>query len=178
MPARLHWPLQTDLRINHTSYRVYGRSSGCKLGPNQRDEAANITSIVQTGRNRITLQFSDSRPYIVMVNLARRQAAEGVKKMMQPPLSLAQAVAHVQQQIGGDEDIEVSNTVLSLRCPLTGSRIRTPARFAPVPGLAAFDLDAFLATAERTRKWQCPHSMNMCTVHTLQVCFSTILSPY
>ena len=36
-------------------------------------------------------------------------------------------------------------------------------RFAGVKGIAAFDLDTFLEMAQRTRKWQCPHSMrNMC----------------
>ena len=57
----------------------------------------------------------------------------------------------------GDDDLVTVNTRLSLRCPLTGSRMRTPARFSEVEGLMSFDLDAFLALAERSRKWQCPH---------------------
>lgn len=82
-----------------------------------------------------------------------------------------QAVARVRQQVGGaaSDDIEVTNATVSLKCPLTGSRMRTPARFASVPGLRCFDLDAFLSTAERTRKWQCPHSMKACAVDSLQV---------
>lgn len=47
--------------------------------------------------------------------------------------------------------------MLSLKDPLTGSRIVTAARFLDTRGLVSFDLDAFLQTAERTRKWQCPH---------------------
>ena len=49
------------------------------------------------------------------------------------------------------------HTVLSLKDPLTGSRIKMPVRFVGTPGLVTFDLDAFLSVAERTRKWQCPH---------------------
>jgi hypothetical protein len=55
----------------------------------------------------------------------------------------------------------MTNTVISLRCPLSGVRMVTPARFAGVRGLAAFDLDTFLAMAERTRKWQCPHRCDL-----------------
>ena len=34
-------------------------------------------------------------------------------------------------------------------------------------GLVGFDLDTFLSLAERTRKWQCPHSMQPGTVQEL-----------
>ena len=68
-----------------------------------------------------------------------------------------------------DEDLETGATVLSLRCPLLGGRVRTPARFAQVPGIAVFDLGAFLASVARTRKWQCPISMTHSTVQQLQV---------
>ena len=72
-------------------------------------------------------------------------------------------------QVGGDEDLEMMSSVVSLRCPLTGSRIRTPARFSDVRGISAFDLDAFFAMMQRNRKWQCPHSMQHSTVRRLQI---------
>lgn len=42
-------------------------------------------------------------------------------------------------------------------------------RFKPVSGLAAFDLDTFLAMTHRSRKWQCPTSGFNGTVHDVQV---------
>ncbi len=36
-------------------------------------------------------------------------------------------------------------------------------------GLVGFDLDTFLSLAERTRKWQCPHSMQPGAVQDLAV---------
>ncbi len=59
--------------------------------------------------------------------------------------------------------------MLSLRCPILGSRMRVPGRFREVRGLACFDLEAFLEGAARTRKWQCPNSMAHSSVHSLQV---------
>lgn len=59
--------------------------------------------------------------------------------------------------------------MVSLRCPMSGGRMRTPARFASVGGLNAFDLDTFLDVVQRSRKWQCPHSMRNLPVQQLLV---------
>ena len=63
----------------------------------------------------------------------------------------------------------VGGTEFSLRCPLSGSRIRTPARFVGVPGLTAFDLETFLGMVKRSKKWQCPHSMRNLPVQDLMI---------
>lgn len=70
---------------------------------------------------------------------------------------------------GGGDDVEIGSSMVSLRCPLSGSRIKIPARFASVGGLNAFDLDTFMDVVERTRKWQCPHSMRSLPVQELMV---------
>jgi len=63
----------------------------------------------------------------------------------------------------------VGGTEFSLRCPLSGSRIKTPARFVGVPGLTAFDLETFLGMVKRSKKWQCPHSMRNLPVQDLMI---------
>ena len=76
------------------------------------------------------------------------------------PVTHAACTRQFRENGCDDEEVEIEtvNTVVSLRCPLTGSRIKTPARFSDVAkGLVCFDLEAFLSVAERTRKWQCPH---------------------
>lgn len=75
----------------------------------------------------------------------------------------------VIMQVGGDDDISLGTTVISLKDPLTGARVKTPVRFKGTNGLASFDLDAFLAMAQRSRKWQCPHSMRHSRVQDLQI---------
>lgn len=74
-----------------------------------------------------------------------------------------------------DDDVQTSCTVLSLRCPLTGSRIVQPALFHKVSGMAVFDLQAFLDTAQRSLKWQCPNSMVNSSVDHLQVRIGSFL---
>ena len=57
-----------------------------------------------------------------------------------------------------DDELQVETTVVSLKDTLTGLRMAIPARFCDVPGIIrCFDLDTFLSSVERTRKWQCPN---------------------
>lgn len=58
--------------------------------------------------------------------------------------------------------------MVSLRDPLSGTRIVKPARFLGTDALVSFDLDTFLNMAKRSRKWQCPHSMRHSRVQDLQ----------
>jgi E3 SUMO-protein ligase PIAS1 len=100
---------------------------------------------------------------VLVLQLARERSVADVKRLMLPPASLPDALARVRSQLGADDpDVVMDATVISLRDPLTSCRIVTPVRFAEVPGLACFDLDAFLSNLPRTRKWQCPHR---CDIH-------------
>lgn len=38
-----------------------------------------------------------------------------------------------------------------------------------LPGIVAFDLDSFLSMAQRSRKWQDPHTLKNVTVRQLQL---------
>lgn len=71
-------------------------------------------------------------------------------------------------QVAADgDDIEVASTTVSLRCPMTGGRVGRAGRFQGIDALEAFDMDAFLSMAARTRKWQCPHTMRHTCVQQL-----------
>lgn len=67
-----------------------------------------------------------------------------VRDMMAPPLDLPAAIAAVKRAVTGkddgaaaaatadagsdSDDLEATSMIISLRCPLSGSRIATPAR--------------------------------------------------
>ena len=59
-----------------------------------------------------------------------------------------------------DECLVVGTSTVSLRCPLTGARLRDPARLDDSSGgpSSAFELSAFVAIGTKTRKWVCPHN--------------------
>lgn len=45
---------------------------------------------------------------------------------------------------------------VTLRDPLSATRMRRPARYTGCQGLVSFDLDTFLQMAAQSRKWTCP----------------------
>jgi hypothetical protein len=63
----------------------------------------------------------------------------------------------------------MGSSIISLRDPVSGTRVTTAARFQGTNGLVAFDLDTFLNMAKRSRKWQCPHSMRHSRIQELQI---------
>lgn len=177
VPNRIHWPRQAELRINAMVYRPYGRNSNTKLGGNARDEPANAAHRCTVGRNRISLNCVEDRPFCLMAYTVRRRTLDDVMKMMAPAESASAAVSRVVNTMRGrkagdpdddDDDLLVSNTVISLKDPLSGTRIQTAARFVGLSGIVAFDLDSFLSMAQRSRKWQDPHTLRNVTIRQLQ----------
>lgn len=98
--------------------------------------------------------------------------------MVSPPKPLAEAAQRAKQVLSGgggggdDEDDDImtdDNTCLSLRDPISGVLIETPARSVECSGLACFDLDTFIEMNSRSRKWTCPHCMKSARVDQLVV---------
>jgi len=75
---------------------------------------------------------------------------------VQPKLKTLQSM----QSIAGDEDeIVCGESRVSLRCPLTVCRIKTPVRGVNCLHPQCVDLEAFLSFSNRTSIWQCPVCM-------------------
>lgn len=53
VPLRVHWPRNTDLRMNNMMYKPYGRSANAKLGANSRDDMASVGIMVTPVRAQI-----------------------------------------------------------------------------------------------------------------------------
>ncbi len=77
----------------------------------------------------------------LMAYTVRRRTLDDVMKMMASAESAAAAVSRVVNTMRGrkagdpdddDDDLLVSNTVISLKDPLSGTRIQTAARSAPL----------------------------------------------
>ena len=104
--------------------RVYARSSTYKLGPNQRDDAVDVSPLVLPGRNTACLSSGDARPFAFALLLMRRRSVEQVRALMAPREALPAAVERARRSVrggveDGDDDIAFGNVVVSLRDPYT-----------------------------------------------------------
>eukprot|EP00775_Hariotina_reticulata_P009089 gene9089-9259_t len=172
VPYRCHWPAHAELTVNGSSVRVYEAkrlTGGKPLTAQQVDSAADISSHATATLAVRLAGVSSSGGYVLGARLVRRQGLQRVKQLMDTPPGLREGLQQLKQKLAGDGDVEVSTTAVSLRCPLSGCRITTPAHFTSSPGLSCFDLDSFLEMTSRTGKWQCPFSMALSSVAQLVV---------
>ncbi|KAK9741538.1 hypothetical protein RND81_03G112700 [Saponaria officinalis] len=170
VPFRIQWPQYSDLQVNGNPVKTVSRPAAQQLGANGRDNTAEITSCTMEGVNKISLSFTDARNFCFGVRLVRRRTLEQVFGMIPKETEgepFEDALARVHRCIGGgitagnddsDSDLEViaDSVPVSLRCPVSGSRMKTAGRFRPCAHMGCFDLETLVEINERTKKWQCP----------------------
>ncbi|XP_024991649.1 E3 SUMO-protein ligase SIZ1-like isoform X1 [Cynara cardunculus var. scolymus] len=169
VPFRMQWPQYPDLRVNGIPVKTINRPGSKMLGANGRDDGPSISLFLVEGCNQISLCGSDARTFCLGVRLVKQRTVHQVINMIpgeQEGESFTDAVARVCRCIGGmasanddsDSDLEViaDNVTVNLRCPMSGCRMKTAARFKGCVHLGCFDLQTFVQINQRSRKWQCP----------------------
>lgn len=178
---RMHWPQHAELQVNGIPVRVVPRPSSQLLGNNGRDDGPVITSFCQEGQNKIFFSCADARPFCVGIRIARKRTVEQVLNLVPKEAdgeSFEDALARVCRCLRGgnttdgadsDSDLEVVADFfpVSLRCPNSGSRIRTAGRFKPCVHMGSFDLQTFVELNQRSRKWQCPTCLKNYSVESM-----------
>ncbi|XP_050386175.1 E3 SUMO-protein ligase SIZ1-like [Argentina anserina] len=167
---RLQWPQYAELKVNGMNVRVFNRPGHQLLGTNGRDDGPIITSYIGEGINKISLSGVDNRAFCFGVRLIKKRTSEQVLNLIPKEEDgelFEDALARVRRCIGGgaamahddsDSDLEVISDSVSvnLRCPLSGSRMKVAGRFRPCAHMGCFDLETFVKSNQRSRKWQCP----------------------
>lgn len=170
VPFRVQWPQYPDLQVNGIPVRAVNRPGSQLLGANGRDDGAIITLNIAEGVNKISFSGTDARIFCLGVRLVKRRTLQQVLGVIpEEPHGepFEDALGRVQRCIGGgmttdnnddDSDLEViaDSFTVNLRCPMSGSRMKTAGRFRGCVHMGCFDLETFVGLNERSRKWQCP----------------------
>ncbi|KAJ3686729.1 hypothetical protein LUZ61_015893 [Rhynchospora tenuis] len=183
---RMHWPLDSDFRVNGAKLGVFSRPAARLLGANSRDDGPLIKAYCKEGLNKITLAWNDTRTFCFGIRIAKRRTIDQVLNMIHNNKAneetLQDALTRVCRCIGGnctksdntDSDLEVVDNciTINLRCPISGSRIKVAARFKPCVHMGCFDLYTFVELNQHARKWQCPICLKNYSLENL------IIDPY
>ncbi|KAL4575173.1 hypothetical protein LXL04_022015 [Taraxacum kok-saghyz] len=172
VPFRMQWPQYPDLKVNGIPVKTINRPGSKTLGANGRDDGPSISVFLVEGQNTISLSCSDTRSFCLGVRLVKQRNVEQVISMIpneEEGESFTEAVNRVCRCINGgmatanddgssDSDLEViaDNVTINLRCPMSGCRMNTAARFKGCIHLGCFDLHTLVEINQRSRKWQCP----------------------
>ncbi|KAL9243884.1 hypothetical protein vseg_017721 [Gypsophila vaccaria] len=167
---RMQWPQYADLQVNGVPVRAVNRPGSQLLGANGRDDGPNISQYTRDGINKISLTGCDSRVFCFGVRLVKQHTLKQILSNIPKESNgerFEDALARVIRCVGGgsaaenadsDSDLEVvaDSFTINLRCPMSGSRMKTAGRFRPCVHMGCFDLETFVEMQQRSRKWQCP----------------------
>ena len=178
------WPRGADVRVNYKVCAIHfppvpdsqsrprcmtnSFSSGGSTGPHSVD----ISELVKEGSNTVVISGYDNDSFGILVRLVeRRDTADVISDLVSVPSGdrlrvLAQAQAEHAAEIrrktsaAANEDTDdvlvSSESLVSLLCVLTGSRMRIPARFKQCSHAGAFDLSNVIELSKASRKFECP----------------------
>ncbi|KAJ4971171.1 hypothetical protein NE237_004270 [Protea cynaroides] len=183
---RMQWPQYADLQVNGVQVRTTNRPGTQLLGANGRDDGPAITTCTREGINKISLSGCDARIFCLGVRIVRRRTIQQVMNLIpkeQDGEQFEDALVRVRRCIGGgtatdnadsDSDLEVvaDSVTVNLRCPMSGSRMKSAGRFKPCVHMGCFDLDTYVELNQRSRKWQCPICLKNYSLENL------IIDPY
>ncbi|KAJ9178158.1 hypothetical protein P3X46_010067 [Hevea brasiliensis] len=169
VPFRMQWPQYADLQVNGVPVRAINRPGSQLLGANGRDDGPIITPCIKDGINKISLTGCDARVFCLGVRIVKRRTVQQILNLIPKEFDgehFEDALARVCRCVGGgaadnadsDSDLEVvaESFTVSLRCPMSGSRMKVAGRFKPCVHMGCFDLEVFVEMNQRSRKWQCP----------------------
>ncbi|KAH7855588.1 hypothetical protein Vadar_026544 [Vaccinium darrowii] len=170
VPFRMQWPLFADLKVNGIPVRTVKRPGSQQLGANGRDDGPMIAVYLSGNIDQISLSGCDPRSFCLGVRLVKRRTIQQILSMILEEKNgepFEDALARVRCCIRGgmvtengdsDSDLEVIADIftVSLRCPMSGCRIKTAGRFKPCAHMGCFDLQTFVQLNQHSKKWQCP----------------------
>ncbi|XP_021683814.2 E3 SUMO-protein ligase SIZ1 isoform X1 [Hevea brasiliensis] len=169
VPFRMQWPQYADLQVNGVPVRAINRPGSQLLGANGRDDGPIVTPCTKDGINKISLTGCDARIFCLGVRIVKRRTVQQILNLIPKESDgehFEDALARVCRCVGGgaadnadsDSDLEVvaDSFTVSLRCPMSGSRMKVAGRFKPCAHMGCFDLEVFVEMNQRSRKWQCP----------------------
>ncbi|EDW33503.1 GL21854 [Drosophila persimilis] len=142
-----------------------------------------LKAVCQPGRNTLQLTASSCCcSHLFVLQLVHRPSVRQVLQTLHKRnlLPLEHSVQKIKRNLGLPPDgqavgngAEVSPsqqcTKISLKCPITKSRIRLPARGHECKHVQCFDLEAYLMINSERGSWRCPECSKSAITDTLEI---------
>lgn len=181
-PAHIEFPMSCELRINGNLYSASLKGSKKQPGrvppPNlnkdkslmTRDGMVNKVELVYTNILQVSLRRTLARPsssthtqlslqkHVMVVALCVYTPVEAiVAKLQQEKRKSREEIVGTMKKAAAEDDIEVGTSTLSLRDPLSYTRIQAPCRSIHCSHVQCFDASFFFMSNEQSPNWTCPH---------------------
>ncbi|KAG8838610.1 SUMO ligase siz1 [Serendipita sp. 400] len=167
-PCPIEFPPTCEVRINNQVLSANFRGIKKKAGT---APPADITQLVRPASgqgNQVEMIYVNSsqpnsnkpptiQKYYLVVNLVEvTSVKELVNRLRSRIQSRDTVLEKIKSQQSGDDEVQMGPTRLSLRDPLTYTRLKLPCRASTCVHIGCFDASCWYSMMEQTTTWLCP----------------------
>ncbi|KAG9027818.1 SUMO ligase siz1 [Tulasnella sp. JGI-2019a] len=166
--APIEFPNTCELRVNNVN--LHAQTKGLKKKPGTAPPAnlgatvrlstsqTNRVEMVYCNNNPVVGQQPNNRKYFLQVNLVKvTLVQELVDRLRKGKYRSRETVlAGMKENNQYDDDIVAGPQKISLKCPISYTRIETPSRSSKCVHASCFDALSWYSMMEITSTWQCP----------------------
>ncbi|KAI6047681.1 PINIT domain-containing protein [Pisolithus marmoratus] len=159
----IEFPPTCEVRVNGTV--LHANLKGLKKKPGTAPPADISKSVRMTGQNRIEMVYVNSQQpvqpkkfYLMVFLVEVTTVAQLVDRLKKGKYrSREDIMAQMRAKAANDDDdIVAGSQRMSLKCPLSFTRVETPCRSALCVHSQCFDATSWFSCMEQTTTWLCP----------------------
>lgn len=157
--ANVEFPIPLEIYVNGVQLKENVKGIKGKPGTAR---PANITKLISRSPalNRIEMVYAGSKKdYLLYCFIAETRTSQEIadEVVRGQHIHLLSTIEKIKEEYThGDDDLEVATSSLSLKCPLTYSRMKFPAKSIYCQHIQCFDCLSFLQLQEQIPTWTCP----------------------
>lgn len=168
----VEFPTQVELNCNgniiRSSYKglkhMKGTASPANLTPYVKKDKPNTTTMIYVG----TVE-----PFLLYLYIVESYSSEQVFEIAakNPHMHRDSTIADIKKEYeeSDNDDIVMATSTISLKCPLSISRMKNPAKGVFCQHLQCFDLQSFIYSQETIPDWRCPICQNKIKLQDLAI---------
>lgn len=161
-PCPIEFPPTCEVRVN--AVQLTANLKGLKKKPGTAPPADLGRTVRMTGQNRVEMVYVNSQQpiqpkkfYLIVMLVEATTVEQLVDKLKKGKYrNREDIVAQMNKTSSEDDDIVAGSQKMSLKCPLSFMRVKTPCRSILCPHPQCFDATSWFSCMEQTTTWLCP----------------------
>lgn len=157
-PAPIEFPIVCDVRVNRAqlSVNLRGKKTAAKVQPPNLNKDGKLN--LSGAQNVVELAYSNTnQAYVITAAICQVRSVESLTSKVQTErYKSKEEILRDMKHAANDDDIEVGDVAIGLKCPLSYMRLKNPSRSSICTHTQCFDVHSFFSLNEQTPTWQCP----------------------
>jgi hypothetical protein len=142
--------MEDNIRKNNKSWttKPVDITTYCKKKSNMINEIRFMSTFISSKWKEFVVKI------IICEYLSLQEAVNNIKKHFVSKEDLLRQRLELKKS--SDDEIETTSSIVSLRCPISKTRIKIPCRFKECTHVQCFDVSSYLQLNEKSPNWKCP----------------------